>query len=152
MQGCFVFGNDHDDLDVFQRTAEFVINVGIDLPRFAILTPFPGTPLHNRLANEGRILTRNWELYDGQHVVLPPKQMTPRELQEGHERAWKAAYSRRAIFRRISGTTCRYPLSIAANLGYRFYAHHLHTHYNCDWPLIPEDVNVPEPTPLKKAV
>ena len=136
IQGCFVFGNDHDDLDVFARTADFVNDVAIDLPRFAILTPFPGTPLFRRLDGEGRILTRNWEMYDGQHVVHLPKLMTPRELQEGHERAWKAVYSRRAIWRRLSKARVQIPIAIAANLGYRFYAHHLHTHYNCDWPQV----------------
>jgi len=135
IQGCFVFGNDHDDTSVFARTAEFVNDVAIDLPRFAILTPFPGTPLFRRLNGEGRILTRNWEMYDGQHVVHLPKLMTPRELQEGHERAWKAVYSRRAIWRRLSKARVQMPIAIAANLGYRFYAHHLHTHYNCDWPI-----------------
>ena len=136
IQGCFVFGNDHDDLDVFERTAEFVNDAAIDLPRFAILTPFPGTPLFKRFDREGRILTRNWELYDGQHVVHAPKLMTPRELQAGHERAWKAVYSRRAIWRRLSKARVQIPIAIAANLGYRFYAHHLHTHYNCDWPQV----------------
>ncbi|HET9474130.1 MAG TPA: cobalamin-dependent protein [Steroidobacteraceae bacterium] len=136
IQGCFVFGNDHDDLDVFARTAEFVNEVAIDLPRFAILTPFPGTPLFRRLESEGRILTRNWELYDGQHVVHLPRLMTPIELQHGHERAWKAVYSRRAIWRRLSKARVQIPIAIAANLGYRFYAHHLHTHYNCDWPQV----------------
>ena len=136
IQGCFVFGNDHDDLDVFARTADFVNDVAIDLPRFAILPPFPGTPLFRRLDGEGRILTRNWEMYDGQHVVHLPKLMTPRELQEGHERAWKSVYSRRAIWRRLSKARVQIPIAIAANLGYRFYAHHLHTHYNCDWPQV----------------
>ena len=134
IQGCFVFGNDHDDTDVFARTAEFVNDVAVDLPRFAILTPFPGTPLFRHLDAAGRILTRNWEQYDGQHVVHLPKLMTPRELQEGHERAWKAVYSRRAIWKRLSKARVQIPIAIAANLGYRFYAHHLHTHYNCDWP------------------
>lgn len=138
IQGCFVFGNDHDDTDVFARTAEFVNDVAIDLPRFAILTPFPGTPLFRRLDGEGRILTRNWEQYDGQHVVHLPRLMTPRELQEGHERAWKAVYSRRAIWKRLSRARVQIPIAIAANLGYRFYAHHLHTHYNCDWPQVAE--------------
>lgn len=136
IQGCFVFGNDHDDTEVFARTAEFVNDVAVDLPRFAILTPFPGTPLFRRLDAEGRILTRNWEQYDGQHVVHLPKLMTPRELQEGHERAWKAVYSRRAIWKRLSKARVQIPIAIAANLGYRFYAHHLHTHYNCDWPQV----------------
>jgi len=136
IQGCFVFGNDHDDPGVFERTAKFVVDTGIDLPRFAILTPFPGTPLHKRLEAEGRILTRAWELYDGQHVVHMPRNMTPRQLQEGHERAWKLTYSRRSIVKRLARARVQLPISIAANLGYRFYAHHLHTHYNCDWPLI----------------
>lgn len=136
IQGCFVFGNDHDDLDVFERTADFVNDVAIDLPRFAILTPFPGTPLFRRFESEGRILTRNWELYDGQHVVHLPKLLTPQQLQEGHERAWKAVYSRRAIWRRLSKARVQIPIAIAANFGYRFYANHLHTYYNCDWPQV----------------
>ncbi len=135
IQGCFVFGNDHDDTSVFARTAQFVNETGIDLPRFAILTPFPGTPLFHRLSGQGRILTRDWELYDGQHVVFQPQQMSVRELQDGHERAWKAVYSRRAIVRRLGRSRTQLPISIMANLGYRFYAHHLRTHYTCDWPI-----------------
>jgi radical SAM superfamily enzyme YgiQ (UPF0313 family) len=135
IQGCFVFGNDHDQLDVFEKTAQFVIETGIDLPRFAILTPFPGTPLFRRLDSEGRILTRNWELYDGQHVVFQPLHMSPRELQEGHERAWKAVYAYSAIARRLAKSRTQLPIAIMANMGYRYYAHHLHTHYTCDWPI-----------------
>jgi radical SAM superfamily enzyme YgiQ (UPF0313 family) len=135
IQGCFVFGNDSDDAEVFARTAQFVNEAGIDLPRFAILTPFPGTPLFKRLNGEGRILTRDWELYDGQHVVFQPRQMSVRELQAGHEGAWKAVYSRRAIFRRLNRSRTQLPIAVMANLGYRYYAHHLETHYTCDWPI-----------------
>jgi radical SAM superfamily enzyme YgiQ (UPF0313 family) len=134
IQGCFVFGNDADDENTFDATADFVIKTGIDLPRFAILTPFPGTPLFRRLDAEGRILTKNWELYDGQHVVFQPKLLTTVALQAGHERAWKKVYAYPAIFSRMRHARTQMPLSLAANLGYRFYAHHLHTHYNCDWP------------------
>ena len=49
-----------------------------------------------------------------------------------------SALSRRAIVKRISKARVQIPISIAANLGYRFYAHHLHTHYNCDWPQVGE--------------
>lgn len=136
IQGCFVFGNDHDAESTFDDTVDFVLRTGIDLPRFALLTPFPGTPLHLRLAREGRLLHRNWDLYDGQHVVFQPKSMTVSALQEGHERAWKRAYSYRAIASRLRHAGTQFPLSLAANLGYRYYAHHLHTHYNCDWPQV----------------
>ncbi|MEA2236937.1 MAG: hypothetical protein QOC81_1661 [Thermoanaerobaculia bacterium] len=135
IQGCFVFGLDHDPLEVFDITADFAIDNGIDLPRFAILTPFPGTPLHQRLAAQNRILTRDWELYDGQHVVFQPLNMTPQQLAEGHERAWKKVYRYNAIARRLWKARAFEPLGIAANLGYRFYAHHLQRFYNCDWHL-----------------
>jgi radical SAM superfamily enzyme YgiQ (UPF0313 family) len=134
IQGCFVFGNDADDEDTFDATAQFVLDTGIDLPRFAVLTPFPGTPLFTRLEREGRILTRDWELYDGQHVVFQPKNLSVAALQAGHERAWKRVYSWPAIVSRLRHARTQIPLSLAANVGYRYYAHHLHTHYTCDWP------------------
>lgn len=133
IQGCFVFGLDHDTPDAFDETARFVIDTAIDLPRFAILTPFPGTPLFNRFNSQSRILTRNWELYDGQHVVFQPKSMSIQELQEGHERTWKKVYSLGSIARRIGRSRTQLPIAVMANLGYRYYANHLHTHYNCDW-------------------
>ena len=136
IQGCFVFGNDEDTLDTFDATADFVLETRIDLPRFALLTPFPATPLHTRLAGEGRILTRDWELYDGQHVVFQPKTMSVADLQAGHERAWRRVYSYPAILSRLRHAGSQLPLSLAANLGYRFYAHHLHSHYTCDWPQV----------------
>jgi radical SAM superfamily enzyme YgiQ (UPF0313 family) len=134
IQGCFVFGLDHDTPEVFERTARFVIDAAIDLPRFAVLTPFPGTPLHARLAREGRILTTDWEKYDGQHVVFEPQRMSVAELREGHERAWQAVYGYGAIIRRLGRSRTQLPIAIMANLGYRYYANHLGTHYTCDWP------------------
>lgn len=133
LQGCFVFGLDEDRPDVFLKTAEFAVEAGIDLPRFAVVTPFPNTPLYLRLASEGRILTRDWELYDGQHVVFQPRHMSVQELQTGIERAWKYAYSWKSIVRRISRSPAPWAVRLGTNLGYRFYAHHLNRFYNCDW-------------------
>jgi radical SAM superfamily enzyme YgiQ (UPF0313 family) len=133
LQGCFVFGLDHDEPEVFAETARFAIEAGIDLPRFAVVTPFPGTALYQRLAAEGRILTRNWELYDGQHVVFQPARMSVTELQLGIEQAWKAAYSVPAMWRRLKSSPSPLAVRLGTNLGYRFYAHNLHRFYNCDW-------------------
>jgi radical SAM superfamily enzyme YgiQ (UPF0313 family) len=133
LQGCFVFGLDHDGPDVFFKTAEFAVQAGIDLPRFAIVTPFPNTALYKRLQAEGRILTRNWELYDGQHVVFRPARLSVDELQYGTEAAWKHAYSFRSIARRIWRSPAPWPVKLGTNLGYRFYAHNLSRFYNCDW-------------------
>lgn len=145
VQGCFVFGLDHDTPDVFDATVEFAIDAGVDLPRFAVLTPFPGTPLHHRLEQEGRLLTRNWELYDGQHVVFQPKNMTPQELEKGHEYAWKKVYQWSSIARRLWNAKNFQPLALSVNLGYRFYAHSLHKFYNCDWQI---NALLPRPLPM----
>ena len=133
LMACFTFGMDHDTPDIFLKTARFAVDAHIDLPRFAIVTPFPNTGLYKRLESEGRILTRNWELYDAQHVVFQPRLMTPAELYAGHEQAWKHAYSAGSMARRFLGSRIQAPTWWLANLGYRFYAHHLHDFYNCDW-------------------
>jgi radical SAM superfamily enzyme YgiQ (UPF0313 family) len=146
LMGCFVFGSDFDTPETFMQTARFAVEAGIDLPRFAISTPFPGTTLYKRLESEGRILTRNWELYDGQHVVFAPKGMSAAELYAGHETAWKYTYRAGSIARRLLKSRQRPAVTLAANLGYRFYAHHLHDFYNCDW-----IIGQQAPLPLAKA-
>jgi radical SAM superfamily enzyme YgiQ (UPF0313 family) len=133
LQGCFVFGLDQDEPDVFLKTAEFAVQAKIDLPRFAIVTPFPNTALYKRLLAEGRILTKNWELYDGQHVVFQPAKLSIEELQTGTEAAWKHAYSFHSIARRIRHSPAPWLVKLGTNLGYRFYAHNLSRFYNCDW-------------------
>jgi radical SAM superfamily enzyme YgiQ (UPF0313 family) len=137
LQGCFVFGLDHDQPDVFLDTARFAVDVGIDLPRFAIVTPFPGTELYTRLDAEGRIITKNWELYDGQHVVFQPARMSVEELQRGNLAAWKHAYSWRGIGRRLRRTAAPWHVAALTNLGYRYYANRLHKFYTCDWMIDP---------------
>jgi radical SAM superfamily enzyme YgiQ (UPF0313 family) len=133
LMGCFVFGFDHDTIETFDETVDFVMASRMDLPRYAIAVPFPGTALYKRLKAEGRITTENWSLYDGQHVVFEPKQMTAEELLRHTRRAWLETYSYSAIWKRLSGSRTRLSIAIPANLGYRFYAHHLDRFYTCDW-------------------
>jgi radical SAM superfamily enzyme YgiQ (UPF0313 family) len=133
LMGCFVFGFDHDTRETFDETVDFVLDSRMDLPRYAIAVPFPGTALYKRLKREDRITTEDWSLYDGQHVVFEPCRMTAGELLEGSRRAWKKTYSYHSIWKRLSGSRTRLPIALPANLGYRFYAHHLDTFYTCDW-------------------
>jgi radical SAM superfamily enzyme YgiQ (UPF0313 family) len=133
LNGCFVFGLDHDTPEVFLRTAEFAVEAGIDLPRYAVVTPFPGTALFRRLDSEGRIFTRDWELYDGQHVVFHPKQMSVEELRDGLQEAWNHTYKVASIWRRLRKSPMVLPVALAANLAYRHYGRNLHRFYNCDW-------------------
>lgn len=140
IMACFVFGFDSDNRDTFAETVDFIVTAGMDLPRYAILTPFPATPLFQRLKQEGRILTEDWSLYDGQHVVFQPRQLSVAELLRGTEWAWKQTYSFRSMARRLLNARVQLPLAIPANLGYRFYAYHLQHYYTCDWMLGPQAV------------
>jgi radical SAM superfamily enzyme YgiQ (UPF0313 family) len=133
LMGCFVFGFDNDTVDAFDETLEFVMASRMDLPRYAIAVPFPGTGLYQRLKREGRLTTEDWSLYDGQHVVFEPKKMTAEELLRHTRRVWKTTYSYRSIWQRLSGSRTRLSIAVPANLGYRFYAYHLDTFYSCDW-------------------
>jgi radical SAM superfamily enzyme YgiQ (UPF0313 family) len=76
VNASFVFGMDDDDDTVFDRTVEWAIRQGIETATFHILTPYPGTALHQRLSNEGRIAHANWDLYDTRHVVFQPARLS----------------------------------------------------------------------------
>ena len=99
--GTFLFGFDTDTPDVFDRTKKFVETSHIDVPDALILTPFPGTPLFHQLVSEGRILTKDWAIYDHKHVVFQPKHMTPEELLTRTYRLYKDFYTVKNIFKRI---------------------------------------------------
>ena len=76
INGSFVFGMDGDDATVFERTVEWAIEHGIETATFHILTPYPGTALHQRIWSQNRITTADWDLYDTRHAVFRPARMT----------------------------------------------------------------------------
>jgi radical SAM superfamily enzyme YgiQ (UPF0313 family) len=119
IDGSFVFGFDTDDAGVFDRTLEFVIKARLEVAYFSILTPYPGTRLHRRLADEGRLLSYDWSSYDGHHVVYRPKTFTPDELLEGYCRTFKQVYTVPSVFKRLWGTTAWKNFFYPMNFGFR---------------------------------
>jgi radical SAM superfamily enzyme YgiQ (UPF0313 family) len=92
INGSFVFGMDDDDGDVFRRTVDWAVQRGITTATFHIQTPYPGTRLFARTAAEGRILTRDWNLYDTRHVVYQPARLAPETLKTGYDWAYREFY------------------------------------------------------------
>ncbi len=80
VNGFFMFGTDQDGPQAMAETVRFAKRAGCTMAGFMPLTPFPGTPTYERLEAEGRIFTRDWELYDVQHVVFRPARMSALEL------------------------------------------------------------------------
>jgi radical SAM superfamily enzyme YgiQ (UPF0313 family) len=99
VNGSFVFGLDGDGPDVFARTVDWAIARGLETATFHIMTPYPGTALHRRLADEGRIVTDDWDRYDTRHVVYRPLQLSPDELEAGYWRAYRDFYRWSSIWR-----------------------------------------------------
>lgn len=100
VNGSFVFGFDHDDLDTFDRTVAFGIEAHLETATFTVLTPYPGTTLHKRLRTEDRIFDHDWSHYDTTQCVFHPAQMTPQELEAGYFRAYEQFYAWSSILRR----------------------------------------------------
>lgn len=100
VNGSFVLGFDHDRPDVFERTVAWIEENRLECATFHILTPYPGTPLFRRLRSQGRLLHRDWRLYDTSHVVFRPKHMTPEQLAEGYAWCYRRLFSHCSIWRR----------------------------------------------------
>jgi len=115
IQGSFIFGFDEDTADVFKETVSFIQDTGIELPTICILTPFPGTPLYNSLEQEGRIIHQEWSLYDMNHVVFKPRNISPEELQQGYAWALKYLASPTSILSRLSKRFGSIPYFLTAN-------------------------------------
>ena len=92
INGSFVFGMDDDTEDAFRRTVDWAIENGITTATFHVQTPYPGTGLHARLAQEGRITTDNWDLYDTRHVVFRPARLSAEALKSGYDWAYCEFY------------------------------------------------------------
>lgn len=126
VQGCFVFGFDHDTKEVFQRTVDRVNELKIDIPRYSLYTPYPGTELFRRLQSEGRILSYNWDDYDTMHVVIKPALMTPEELYDGFKRAYKETFRISSAIKRMRGVSTNSVVNFVGNLTYRIFVRRLY--------------------------
>lgn len=133
IQGCFIFGFDCDSKLVFDKTVQAVYDLKIDIPRYAIYTPYPNTIAFNKLKAENRILHENWQFYDTQHVVFQPKQMSVAELDRGFLQAHKQTFKLNSIVKRTIGAGCCFPITLIGNIAYRTYikrlqyeAHRIH--------------------------
>lgn len=121
VDGTFVFGFDDDTSEVFNDTLKSIDKLGLDSVIFAVLTPYPGTPIFNKLEKEGRILTRDWSKYNRKNVVFKPKKMTKEELEKGYIEVTKKYNSVPRVAYRVLTSFRRgfYPalLTLGSNLG-----------------------------------
>ncbi len=100
VNGSFVLGFDHDRRDVFAQTADWIESNKLECATFHILTPYPATPLFRQMEAQGRLLHRDWSLYDTSHAVFRPRHMEPGELEHGYGWIYQRLFSHTSIWRR----------------------------------------------------
>jgi radical SAM superfamily enzyme YgiQ (UPF0313 family) len=111
VNGCFVLGLDNSGPESFEAVRRFVQESGLYEVQITVQTAFPGTPLYDRLKQEGRLLREDaWETCSLFDVNFVPAQMTVAELEAGFRELGKALYSaeatrerRRGFFQRLRG-------------------------------------------------
>lgn len=99
----FLFGYDEDTPASFSETVNFALKNRFYIAAFNHITPFPGTPLYQRLQAEGRLLYDAWwldERYRYNQVPFTPRHMTPVEVQNGCVQARGDFYAWKNIARR----------------------------------------------------
>jgi radical SAM superfamily enzyme YgiQ (UPF0313 family) len=98
----FIFGLDHDSPGVAGRTLDRMKDWPPVLPVFGQITPFPATPLYDRLEQEGRLTRpKHWLEFAPFRMAHTPLKMTGLEVQEEVRSAWANAYSPAATARAI---------------------------------------------------
>jgi radical SAM superfamily enzyme YgiQ (UPF0313 family) len=127
VKGLFMFGFDTDAPEDFDKTLAAIQEWDLDSAQFSILTPFPGTPIFNKLDEEGRLLTKDWSRYNLKTVVYQPKNMSPQELFNGVQdigREYNSMYNTvRRITKNLSLDLSKVFVNAEANL-FHYYLYH----------------------------
>lgn len=126
IHGMFIFGSDNDDKKTFQDTVKFAKKNKIDSVQFLSLVPIPGSEIAMQMQKEKRIISYNWNLYDGHYVTILPKRLTPYQLQVGIIKAMRQFYTiPRAIKALLRGDYINAALNLLAiwfiNKGKKYY-------------------------------
>ena len=87
-------GLESDTKDIFEKHLKFLERNKIRFVEFWLATPYPGTPMWRKYKAKNRILTEDFDLYNGAHCVFQPKKMTKEEMEEGFLYCWKEFFTR----------------------------------------------------------
>ena len=101
VNGCFIVGLDNHGPGIFERVKEFVDRSGLLEVQVTVQTPFPGTPLYDRLRREGRLLQdRFWDRCTLFDVNFQPRNMTVEQLEDGLRGLFGEIYNEREFLKR----------------------------------------------------
>ena len=97
----YMIGFPFDGPEIGRQSAEWLLEVGVDLASFFIVTPLPGTEDHDKAVREGTIADWDFNQYDSQHMVSYHRCMTPAEVERAYRDAYLTFYSARNTLRSL---------------------------------------------------
>ena len=101
VNGCFILGLDSHTPETFGKLKEYIDASGLLEVQITVMTPFPGTPLHERMRREGVLLKdRYWDRCTLFDVNYRPKGMSTEQLEEGMRWLFREIYNEREYTRR----------------------------------------------------
>ncbi|MHA1339597.1 MAG: B12-binding domain-containing radical SAM protein [Promethearchaeota archaeon] len=118
IHGMFILGLESDKKDIFKNTLKFITKNHIESCQFLLITPFTGTRFYQEI-EESRFITKNTDFYDGNHVIIKPRHMTPYELFKGMIWLYTRFYSWWNIFRQLIYDIRKFREQNIRSFGYR---------------------------------
>jgi radical SAM superfamily enzyme YgiQ (UPF0313 family) len=95
----FTFGLPGETRESIRKSVDWCLAMDPDTVQFSLTTPFPGSRFYEEMECQGRIVSRNWEEYDGYfHCVVNTEHLSARELEEERNaavRRWDEHVARR---------------------------------------------------------
>ncbi|MBM4268708.1 MAG: B12-binding domain-containing radical SAM protein [Deltaproteobacteria bacterium] len=96
-----MLGLDGQDAGVFDRTVSFLRANKVSLVKFFTPAPYPGTDFHERMVASGRLKDQDWSHYDYGSLLVEPTGMSPDQLRDGFDEAYRRFYSLGSIANRM---------------------------------------------------
>jgi radical SAM superfamily enzyme YgiQ (UPF0313 family) len=120
----YMIGFPFDGPECGRQSAEWLLEVGVDLASFFVVTPLPGTEDHDKAVREGTIADWDFNQYDSQHMVSQHPRMTTAEVLQAYRDAYRTFYSVRNTLRYLlapPAATGLSPLSRTSMVRQRLY-------------------------------
>jgi hypothetical protein len=117
-----------------RQSAEWLLDVGVDLASFFVVTPLPGTEDHDKAVREGAIADWDFNQYDSQHMVSHHPRMTREQVIQAYRDAYRTFYSARNTLRalltyhRVEGLNWESRSAMLRQRLYYFYSYHAGRH------------------------
>lgn len=117
-----MYGSPGETAETMRNTLEFSLGLKPDYAQFTIVTPYPGTRYYREVKEGGRLLSQNWEDYDGScRSIVRLDSLSPAEVESFVDYSYRRFYLRPTyFFRRLFGIRRRGEFRYLLGSGSRF--------------------------------